>query len=155
MISESKLSGPELPDPPSAAEILAEDRRVHAAKVEAHQAESGWGPESAVRLADLNFRLGRIQRQPPIGPVPAALAVLAMAVDLALAGFATTYAVSGDGNRADEAVLGLLAMFVPTVWAAWTLVRLVQRRHEPAYRAEREQLLRDRSCGDPDCDHCR
>jgi hypothetical protein len=51
-------------------------------------------------------------------------------------------------------VLLLLAMFVPTVWAAWTLAGLVQRRREHVYRAECERLRLARSCGDPDCARC-
>jgi hypothetical protein len=63
-------------------------------------------------------------------------------------------AIGGDGDLADEAVLILLAMFVPTVWAAWTLAGLVQRRRVHVYRAERERLRLARSCGDPDCERC-
>jgi len=153
MIGESKLGGPEYPEPPD-AEPEAEADREHAAKVEAHQAESGWGPESAVRLASLTSRIAKLQRQPPIGPVQAALAVLAMLADVGFAIFAITCAISGDGDLADEGVLILLAMFVPTVWAAWTLAGLVQRRRIHVYRAQRALLRLDRGCGDPDCERC-
>lgn len=155
MIGESKLGGPEHPKGLSADEIAAEDARAHADKVEAHRAESGWAPEHEVRLASLTSRVAKLQRQSPIGPAQAALAVLIGVTDLALAGFSLTCALTGAGDLADEAVLLLLAMFVPTVWAAWTLVRLVQRRHERAYREERERLRLARSCGDPDCARCR
>jgi hypothetical protein len=70
------------------------------------------------------------------------------------AGLAITCALSGKGDLADEGVLMLLAMFVPTVWAAWTLAGLVQRRREHVYRAECERLRLARSCGDPDCARC-
>lgn len=151
MIGESKLGGPEHPEPPDAE---AEAEREHAAKVEAHRAETGWTPESAVRLAWLTSRIGKLQRQPAIGPVPATLAVLAVVADAGFAVYAIICAVSGNGGRADEGVLFLLAMFVPTVWAAWTLAGMIQHRRIHAYRAEREQLVLDRGCGDPDCARC-
>ena len=151
MIGESKLGGPEHPEPPDAA---AQADQEHAAKVEAHRAESGWGPEPAVELASLTSRLAKLQRQPPIGPVQAALAVLALLADLGSAIFAVTCAISGDGDLADEGVLILLAMFVPTVWAAWTLAGLVQRRRVHVFRARRAQLRLDRGCGDPGCGRC-
>jgi hypothetical protein len=154
MIGESKLGDPEYPDAPTMNDAEAEAEREHAAKAEAHQAESGWGPESAVRLASLTSRIAKLQRQPPIGPVQAALAVLAVVADVGFAGFAITCALTGKGDLADEGVLILLAMFVPTVWAAWTLAGLVQRRREHVYRAEREQLRLARSCGDPHCARC-
>lgn len=153
MIGESKLGGPEHPDASTANEDEDEERR-HAARVAAHQARSGWGPEAAVELASLTSRLGKLQRQSPIGPVPAALAVLVLITDVALAGFAITCAVTGSSDRADEGVLFLLSMFVPTVWAAWTLARLVQRRHENFYRAGRDRLRLARGCGDPECERC-
>lgn len=152
MIGESKLGGPEYPE--SEAEPESDAERDHAERVEKHQAETGWSPESVVRLASLTSRIGKLQRQPPIGPVQATLAVLAMVADLGFAIFAITCAISGNGDLADEAVLILLAMFVPTVWAAWTLAGLVQRRRVHLYRAERERLRRDRGCGDPDCERC-
>jgi hypothetical protein len=154
MIGESKLGSPEQPDLITATDVEVDEVREHAASVEAHQAESGWGPDSAVRLAALTFRIGKLQRQPRIGRVEAVLAVLVVITDLALAGFAITCALTGAGDRADEGVLFLLAMFVPTVWAAWTLVRLVQSRREHVYRAERERLRLAKSCGDPDCARC-
>jgi hypothetical protein len=80
--------------------------------------------------------------------------VLAVVADLGFAIFAIMSAIGGDGDLADEAVLILLAMFVPTVWAAWTLAGLVQHRRVHVYRAERERLRLARSCGDPDCERC-
>jgi hypothetical protein len=154
MIGESKLGGPEHPELSRETEVEAEKVREHAAAVEAHQAESGWGPDSAVRLAALTFRIGKLQRQAPIGRVEAVLAVLVGITDVVLAGFAIACALTGHSDRADEGVLLLLAMFVPTVWATWTLVRLAQSRREHVYRAERERLRLARSCGDPDCARC-
>jgi hypothetical protein len=150
MIGESKLGGPEYPEPPTATAA----EREHADRVAAHQAETGWSPEFEVRLASMTSRIGKLQRQPPIGPVQATLAVLAVVADLGFAIFAIMTAIGGDGDLADEAVLILLAMFVPTVWAAWTLAGLVQRRRVHVYRAERERLRLARSCGDPDCERC-
>jgi hypothetical protein len=154
MIGESKLGGPEYPDAPTATEAEADAEREHAAKAAAHQAETGWGPESAVRLASLTSRIAKLQRQPPVGPFQGVLAVLALVADAGFAGFAITCALSGQGDLADEGVLMLLAMFVPTVWAAWTLAGLVQHRREHVYRAERERLRLARSCGDPSCARC-
>jgi hypothetical protein len=51
-------------------------------------------------------------------------------------------------------VLVLLALFVPTVWASWTLTSFIQGRREHVYQAERDRLLRDRGCGDPACKRC-
>lgn len=155
MIGESKLGGAESPDPSVMLDVEADEERAHAASVEAHRAVSGWGPQSAVELASLTSRIGKLQRQSPIGAVPAVLAVLVGVADLAFAGTAIVSAVAGNGDRADEGVLFLLAMFVPTVWAAWTLARLVQSRREHLYRAERERLRLAGSCGDPDCVRCR
>jgi hypothetical protein len=152
MIGESKLGGPEHPEPPTTTGTEAQ--HAHAARVQAHQARTGWGPESEARLTSLISRIGKLQRQPPVRPVHAALAVLAVLADLASAVFAITCALIGRGELADEAVLLLLAMFVPTVWAAWTLAGLVQRRREHVYRAERVRLRLARGCGDPDCPHC-
>jgi hypothetical protein len=154
MIGESKLGGPEYPEAPAASEIEAEVEREHAARVEAHQAAGGWGPESAVRLASLTSRIAKLQRQSPIGPVAATLAVLVGVADVALAGFSIAGAFTGNGDMADEGVLVLLAMFVPTVWAAWTLALVVQRRREHLYRAERDRLRLQRGCGDPACARC-
>jgi hypothetical protein len=154
MIGESKLGGPEYPEPPSATEAEVEAEREHAARVEAHQAKTGWSPESTVRLTSLTSRIAKLQRQPPIGPVQAGLAVLAVLADVGFATLAIMSALAGDGDLADEGVLILLAMFVPTVWAAWTLAGLVQRRREHVYRAERDRLRRARGCGDPGCKRC-
>ncbi|HEY0536225.1 MAG TPA: hypothetical protein VGD29_31960 [Actinoplanes sp.] len=154
MIGESKLGGPEYPEPPTVSAAEERASREHAARVEAHQAKTGWSPESAARLAALTSRIAKLQRQPPVGPVQATLAVLAVLADLGFAVFAVTCAVGGKGDLADEAVLMLLAMFVPTVWAAWTLAGLVQRRREHVYRAERERLHLARGCGDADCRRC-
>jgi hypothetical protein len=155
MIGESKLGGPEQPSAMELeAEAEAEAERAHAARVEAHQASTGWGPESALRLAALTSRIAKLQRQSSVSRVEAVVAVLVGVADLGLAGFALTGALAGAGGMADEAVLTLLALFVPTVWAAWTLTSVVQRRREHVYRAERDRLLRDRGCGDPACPRC-
>jgi len=154
MIGESKLGGPEYPEPPSATDAELEAKREHAARVEEHQAKTGWSPESAVRLASLTSRIAKLQRQAPIGPVQATLAVLAVLADVGFATLAIMSAVGGNGDLADEGVLVLLAMFVPTVWAAWTLAGLVQRRRIHVYRAERERLRQARGCGDPGCERC-
>jgi hypothetical protein len=154
MISESKLGGPEYPEPPSVMEAEADPEQEHTARVEEHRAKVGWSPESAVKLASLNSRIAKLQRQPPIGRVQGALAVFVVVADLGFAIFATACAITGAGDRADEAVLMLLAMFVPTVWAAWTLAGLVQRRREHVYRGERERLRLAGGCGDPDCARC-
>jgi hypothetical protein len=128
--------------------------RDHAAQVAAHEAATGWGPESAVRLASLTSRIAKLQRQSPIGAGQATVAVLVGLADLALAGLAIVCTFTGNGELASTGVLILLAMFVPTVWAAWTLTRLVQGRREHVYRAELDRLRRDRGCGDPDCPRC-
>jgi hypothetical protein len=153
MIGESKLGGPEYPEPPEETPKPAD--REHAARVEAHQAETGWNAESTVKLLSLTSRIAKLQRQPPVGPVQATLAVLAMVADAGFAVLALTSAIGDHGDLADEGVLALLAMFVPTVWAAWALTGLVQGRREHVYRAERERLRLARSCGDPDCARCR
>ncbi len=138
----------------TAAEPGTGAERDHAARVAAHEAATGWGPESAVRLASLTSRIAKLQRQSPVGGGPATIAVLAVLADLALAGLAIAGAVLGNDDLVDAGVLTLLAMFVPTVWAAWTLTRLVQRRREHLYRADRDRLRLDRGCGDRACSHC-
>jgi hypothetical protein len=152
MIGESKVGDPVDPEPPTLTEAEVEDE--HTARVRDHRAASGWGPESEARLARLTSRIGKLQRQPPIGRVPAALAVLTVLADLGFAGFAITCALTGAGDLADEGVLILLAMFVPTVWAAVTLAGLIERHRERFYRAERVRLRLARGCGDPDCARC-
>lgn len=163
MIGDFKLGDPE-PDAmtadsasasaPASAGPATGAERDHAARVAAHEAATGWGPESAVRLAALTSRIAKLQRQLPVGAGPATIAVLVGLADLALAGLAIVCTFTGNGDLAGTGVLILLAMFVPTVWAAWTLTRLVQGRREHVYRAERDQLRRDRGCGDPDCPRC-
>jgi hypothetical protein len=131
-----------------------EAQRDHAALVAAHEAATGWSPERAVRLASLTSRIAKLQRQMPVTAGTVVVAFLAGAADLALAALAIVWAVTGNGDRAEAGVLILLAMFVPTVWAAWILTRLVQRRRVHTYRAERERLRRDRGCGDLTCARC-
>ena len=157
MIGDFKLGDPQPDAMTSAGPVAgpeADAERDHAARVAAHQAATGWGAESAVRLASMTSRIAKLRRQAPVGPVPAAFAVLAGLADLALSGLAIAGAVLGHDNLVAGGVLTLLAMFVPTVWAAWVLTRVVQRRRVHTYRAEREQLRRDRGCGDLTCHQC-
>jgi hypothetical protein len=159
MIGDFKLGDPE-PDAMTSVAASATAgpatgaERDHAAQVAAHEAVTGWDPESAVRLASLTSRIAKLRRQSPIGAGQATIAVLVGLADLALAGLAIVCTFTGNGDLASMGVLILLAMFVPTVWAAWTLTRLVQGRREHVYRAERDRLRRDRGCGDPDCPRC-
>ena len=73
MIGESKLGGPEYPEPPSVMEAEADPEQEHTARVDEHRAKMGWSPESAVKLASLNSRIAKLQRQPPIGRIQGAM----------------------------------------------------------------------------------
>src|ERR1700761_5410846 len=44
MIGESKLGGPEYPEPPAPDQAEADAERDHAERVGKHQAETGWSP---------------------------------------------------------------------------------------------------------------
>jgi hypothetical protein len=126
----------------------------HAERVAEHQAAAGWSPESGVRLTSLTARIAKLQRQSPVGAGPAALAGAIGVAELLLAAFALGAALTGDLDRADAAVLILLATFVPAVWAAWTLTRLVQHRRRRGYQAELDLLRDARGCGDRSCPEC-
>jgi uncharacterized membrane protein YdbT with pleckstrin-like domain len=129
-------------------------QQEHAARVQAHEAATGWGPEHVVRLASLTSRIAKLERQAPVTTLAAVVALLVGTADVLLAAVAIVAALTGDGDRAETGVLIVLSMFVPTVWAAWILTRLVQRRRVHAYRAERERLRRNRGCGDLHCARC-
>jgi hypothetical protein len=126
----------------------------HAERVAEHQAATGWSPESGVRLTSLTARIAKLQRQSPVGAGPAVLAGAIGVAELLLAAFALGAALNGDLDRADAAVLILLATFVPAVWAAWTLTRLVQHRRRRGYQAELDLLRNARGCGDQSCPEC-
>jgi hypothetical protein len=151
---EAAVAAPASADLALEAVREADVQRDHADRVEAHETTTGWSPERAVRLASLTSRIAKLQRQVPVTAFAAVVAFLVGVADLALAGFAILWTFTGSGARAEAVVLILLAMFVPTVWAAWILTRLVQRHRVHKYRAECDRLRRDRGCGDPTCAQC-
>jgi hypothetical protein len=136
------------------AEREERERRRHAARVAAHEAETGWGPGSAARVAVLSTRIAELAPRRPATFGHAVSATIVGVIDVALLATVLAGVVADNGVRAVLGLVGLTLMLWPTGWAAWVVVRLARQRRRRACLAEREALSRARGCGDRHCARC-